>query len=306
MANATLLQLVQRTMQGMGVVSFGLPATVIDNTNSDVVQLLALVNMEADEIAREHDWEGQRAKNNFEATFFSYTGDVTLGSTTIANMSSIVSLDDTFMVEGLGIPQDTFVVSAAGTDVVINREPDETNTTVTLSFSKVRFAIPDDMDRQIDRTHWDTSQRWEMLGPETQQQFEWLRSGYISTGPRVRYTYIDDFLQIWPPQGVDKDFSFSYLSKNWIYAASSTTLSKQVFTVDTDTTIFPDALMYALIRLKYFEIKGFNTDALQKKYSIQLDLGKGHDGGSPTLSMAPSLSNVLIGWENLPDSGYGT
>ena len=45
MANSTLLSLFQTTMQGMGVVSYGNPATVISNTNQDVVQTLALVNI---------------------------------------------------------------------------------------------------------------------------------------------------------------------------------------------------------------------------------------------------------------------
>jgi hypothetical protein len=30
------------------------------------------------------------------------------------------------------------------------------------------------------------------------------------------------------------------------------------------------------------------------------------DAGSPNLSMAPQPSTVLIGWGNIPDSGYGT
>jgi len=306
MANSTLLQLVSRTMQGMGVSTSGLPSSVIGNTNQDVVQILAMLNMEADSLAREHEWEAMRLQNLFEATFFEYTGDPTDGSTTIANMSSIVSLDATFMVEGTGIPQNTMVVSAAGTDVVIDHEADTTGTTVTLTFSKVRFAFPTDFDRPVDRTHWDTSQRWEMLGPETMQQMSWLKSGYISTGPRLRYISFGNFFQIWPPQGVSKWLQFDYISKYWVYATGGTATTKQTFTVDTDVCIFPDAMMYALIRLKYFEIKGFDTTALQGKYDIQLDLAKGHDGGSQDLSMAPVLSNVLIGWENLPDSGYGT
>lgn len=306
MANSTLLQLMSRSMQAMGITTDGLPATIINNANQDVVQTFALVNTEGDSIAREHEWQALRLQEIFEATSFSYTGNVTSGSTTIASMSSIASLDNTFMVEGVGILQNTRVVSAAGTDVVIDREPNVTGTTVALTFSKIRFAFPTAFDRPVDQTNWDTSRRWEQIGPTTMQQNAWLKSGYISTGPRMRFISFGNFYEIWPPQGVDVFLQYDYLTKNWIYATGGTATTKQIFTLDTDTCIFPDALMYAMIRLKYFEAKGFDTAKLQDKYDIQLALAKSHDGGSQNLSMAPTLSNVLIGEENIPDSGYGS
>ena len=306
MANSTLLQLVSRAMQGMGVTTYALPSTVVGNTNQDVTQLLALINMEGDALSREYEWNALRVKYIFEATSFSYTGDPTAGSTTLANMSSIASLDDTFMVTGTGIPQDTFVVSAATTNVVINREADTTGTTVTLTFSKCRFAYPTAFDRPIDRTEWDFTNRWEILGPKTMQEFEYLRSGYISTGPRIRFIAIGNYFQIWPPQGADRWFSFDYLSKYWIYATAGTATTKQYFTVDTDTCIFPDAMMHALIRLKYFQIKGFDTTSLQQDYYRQRDLAMAHDGGSQTLSMAPTISTLLLDESNIPDSGFGS
>lgn len=306
MANSTVLSLFQTTMQGMGVASSGSPATVIGNSNQDVVQTLALVNSAGDELNREFDWQYSRIQYNFEATAFDYTGDVTSGSTTIANMSSIASLDSTFMVEGVGIPQDTFVSSAAGTDVVINRAPTATGTTVALTFSKVRFAVPSDYDRMIDRSQWDTDAHWEMIGPLTTQQQAWLRNGYIARGPRIRHWMQQGYFQIWPPLGDDENLNFWYQSKWWILATAATAVSKQAFTVDTDTCIFPDPLMRALIRLKYWEVKGFDTTAYYRDYLRQLDLAKSYDAGNPTLSMNPEMSTRLIGWDQIPDSGYGT
>lgn len=73
------------------------------------MQTLALVNAAGGELNREHNWQyGQRVQYIFEATSFEYTGDTTSGSTSLTNMSSIASLDTTFMVEGTGIP-DTFI-----------------------------------------------------------------------------------------------------------------------------------------------------------------------------------------------------
>jgi hypothetical protein len=304
-ANSTLLALFQSTLQGMGVQGYGLPATVIGNTSSDIVQTLAQVNSAGRALSREFDWQYLQTQYNFTATTYTYTGTTTEDSTSITGMSSIVDLDSTFMLTGTGIQQDTFVVSASGTTVVMNRAATATGS-ATLYFSKVLFSPPADFDRLIDRTQWDKSKHWEMLGPSTPQQQEWLRSGYISTGPRIRYWMKGGYFQIWPPLGSEESLAFEYLSKYWVLATGVTSISKQAFSVDTDTCIFPDALMESLIKLKYFQIKGFDTTSMQIEYNAQLDIAKANDAGSPTLSMNPRISQVLIGWENLPDSGYGT
>ena len=164
--------------------------------------------------------------------------------------------------------------------------------------------MPSDYDRQIDRTHWDKTQHWMMIGPETAQQWEWLTSGYISTGPRVRYRIFGNKFQIWPPQGTQHYLGFEYISKAW--AATTAGVAKNSFTVDTDTCIFPDRLMVLGLKLKYFEIKSFDTTALWRDYNMQLEIAKTADQGAATLSFAPRISTVLIGWENVPDSGYGS
>ena len=64
--------------------------------------------------------------------------------------------------------------------------------------------------------------------------------------------------------------------------------------------------MVLFLKMKYFEIKGFDTTALMRDFSAELDLAKAHDAGSPTLSMNPRVNSVLIGWENIPDAGYGS
>ena len=310
MANSTLLSLFQTTLQGMGVAAYGMPATVIGNTNQDVVQSLALFSAGGGDMAREYDWQALTTQQIFSAVFYTYTGTTSTSSNTVTGMSSVTGLTTNpnyFMAVGNGIPQDTFLTAAdAGlSTVTLNQTPTAAGTG-SITFSQTLFAPPSDFDRQVDRTQWDKSKHWEMLGPSTPQQREWLRSGYISTGPRIRYWYMGGFFQIWPPLGSTEVLSMEYVSKYWIYATGATTTSKTIFTLDTDTCIFPDPLMRALIKLKYLEMKGFDTTAHYREFTMQRDLARAADGGSPTLSMAPRPSSVLIGWENIPDSNYGT
>ena len=299
-------------MQGMGVAGPSLPASVIGNTNQDVVQTLALVNAAGGELAREWDWQYGRIQHNFEATAFEYTGNSTTGSTSLTSMSSIASLDATFMVEGTGVPQDTFVSTAVATTVTMNREATSSNTTATYTFSKVRFAVPSDYDRQVDRTQWDTDAHWEMIGPATPQQQAQLRTGVTTRGPRITHWMQQGYFQIWPPLGEDENLAFLYQSKWWILATAATAVSKELFTVDTDTTIFPDPLMRALIKLKYLEAKGLWIGSEAEfgspfyNYIRQLNIAKSAEAGSPTLNMAPRAGSALLGWHNIPDSGYGS
>ena len=304
MSNSTILSLFQNAMQGMGVAGYGAPATVIGNTAQDVVQTLALCNAAGDELARECYWQAGTIQYNFTEPFYQYTGTATAGSLNLTGMSSIANLDTTFMITGTGIDQDVFVVSAAVTTVVMNRVATSTAST-TFTFSKVLNAFPADFDRPIDRTQWDKSRHLEMLGPATAQQWEWLKSGWISTGPRIRYRPLGGYFAIWPPLGATENLSYEYQSKNCVLATAGTAPTKQAFTVDTDTCIFPDALMRLMIKLKYFEAKNFDTTALYRDFTTQKDIAMAADAGNATLNMIPRAQSVLIGWDNIPDSQYG-
>jgi len=65
------------------------------------------------------------------------------------------------------------------------------------------------------------------------------------------------------------------------------------------------------LKVKYFGIKGFDIGSptqagtLLYDYNTELNITKANDAGSPTLSFAPSLSNILIGPDQIPDSSYG-
>lgn len=305
---ATLLQLMQQAMPEMGL---GSPSSVINNSTQNVVQTLGLLQAVGYELQRQHQWQALTAAHTFTTPFYTYTANISSSSTTITNLSSVTGLTTNptyFQVTGTGIAQDTYLVSvnAGALTAVLTNTPTTTATGVSLTFSQVRFAMPSDFDRLIDRTDWDKSQHWEVLGPETAQQWQWLRSGYISTGPRVRFRVLGNLYQIWPALGALHRLGFEYVSNLWVTATGGSAPTKTSFTVDTDTCVFPDRLMVLGTKLKYFEIKGFDTLALYRDYTMQLDIAKAHDAGSPTLSMAPRASSVLIGWDNIPDSNYGS
>lgn len=301
---STLLQLVDRAANEL---SLSAPATVISNSVAEVVQMLALINAVGYELMEDgYNWQNIIKEYRTTTVFKSYTGDTTNASTSVTNMSSITSLSARFMVTGTGIPQDTYVVSASGTTVVLSQAATATGTTVALTFSQTQYAMPSDYNRLVDDTDWDKSKHWVMLGPETGQQWQWLKSGFISSGPRMRFRVLGGYFQIWPPSGVADYIGFEYVSNQWVLAtADVVTPSKTSFTVDTDTCIFGDTLMVLGLKSKYMQAKGW-ADPYGKLFEYQKASSIAADAGSPKLSMAPRLSEVLISQSNIPDSWFGT
>ena len=118
----------------------------------------------------------------------------------------------------------------------------------------------------------------ELLGPEDAQQWEWLLSGYISTGPRIRWRLLGAYFQIWPGMSTSEYLGFEYRSKGWANAADGTV--KNSFTADTDTCIYPDRLMVNATKLKYFEAKGFDTTAMMRNYLMEMEAAKALDMSS--------------------------
>ena len=299
----TMLGLVQQASNEMALPA---PTSVIGSTTQDTVQLLALLNGLGNNLARGFNWQFLEKEYRFTTSYLATTGD-TNSSTVITNLASTAGLDSTYMLSGAGINQDTYVSSVdSSTQVTLSQAATATATGVALTFSKTKYSLPSDWDRQINRTHFDKSKRWEMLGPETPQQWQWLKSAYISTGPRIRYRIMGNYFQIWPLLGTNEYLGFEYVSKYWILGATDTVPTKSSFTVDTDTCIFPDRLIVSGLKLMYFQIKGFDTTAFQRDYDEQMNLAKLNDQGAATLSFSPRVSSVLIGWENIPDSGYGS
>ena len=299
--SATCLELIQQATGEMGL---AVPTSAVGNTNTDTIQQLALLNAVGYELIRKYQWQATSKLNTFQTEYLTTTGTVTNGSAVITGITDTSTLTTDYQAVGNGILQNSFIASVdSPTQVTLNLEAQASGTAQAITFSQVKYSMPSDYDRQIDRTHWDKTQHWMMIGPETAQQWEWLTSGYISTGPRVRYRIFGSKFQIWPPQGTQHYLGFEYISKAW--ARSVADVAKNSFTVDTDTCIFPDRLMVCGLKHLYYQAKGFG-DAFLPEYKAQESIAFANDAGSQTLAMNPQITEVLISYNQLPDSGYGS
>ncbi len=298
---STMIQLIQQCTNELGIPT---PNTVAGNNSQETVQLLALMNAVGYELLRRADWRELTRQHTFYTEATTATGSWAEGVAVITGLASTAGLDTTYQVQGNGIPNATYITGVGATTVNINYQPTATVVGGQVIFQKVKYSMPVDYYSTVNRTHWDKSKRWEMLGPESPQQWEWLLSGYISTGPRIRWRLLGQYFQIWPGMNAGELLGFEYRSKGWAYNASG--IVQNSFTADSDTCIYPDRVMVLATKLKYFEAKGFDTTALYRDYLMELESAIAQDTAAANLSFAPRPGTVLIGYDNIPDSGYGT
>lgn len=297
-----LLEIIQ---QASGELGLTVPNAAATSTAQDVIQMVALANGLGSELVRRWEWQNCTTEYVFTTQFLTTTGNVTANSAVITNIPTTAGLNSTWYVSGNGIPAGLSIVSVdSATQVTLTQPATITGTGVTLNFSKARYSLPSDWDRQISRTDWDKSRRWELLGPTSGQEWQWLKSSYISTGPRLRYRILGNTFQVYPPPPqAGLTMGFEYITKNWAIDVSGN--RKARMTVDTDSPVFPDRLMVLGTKLKWLQAKNFDTTAAQQLYDDELEIAKGADADMPMVSMTPVPGNVLIQWNNIPDSGYG-
>ena len=287
--------------------NLAVPSYVIGNTSQDVQQILALMNGSGYDLLKEYDWQALQVQYRF------YTQSLTANATsvngsynlTFAAGTDLSAVTTQWQLSGYNIPQDTYVVSANNTTKVVVMSQMATGSGVqSVVCAQTAYNLPSDFETITDRTQWDKSKHWEMLGPEDAQQWQWLKSGYISTGPRVRWRILDGQFQIWTIMNTNEYLGWEYRSNAW--AKSAAGVAQQQFLADSDTCLYDSRVMVLATKLKYFQTKSFDTTALMQDYQRYLSIAKANDKGAPNLSFAPYPSKVLIGYANIPDTGYGS
>ena len=302
--SSTMLQLVQQVSAELNL---AVPTYVAGNPSQDTQQILALMNGAGYDLIKEHDWQALQVQYRFYTQAITTDATSTNGSTTLVvdSGTDISTVTNQWQITGYDINQDTQVVTANNTskEIVMSQMASGSGTGQVV-LAQTAYTLPADFEAITDRTQWDKTKHWEALGPEDAQQWQWLKSGYISTGPRIRWRILDNQFQVWPPMNTNEYLGWEYRSKGW--ARSSTGVVKNSFTADSDTTVLDDRVMVLYTKLKYFQVKSFDTTALQQEYYRYLNVAKANDKGAPNLSFAPYPSKVLIGYANIPDTGYGS
>jgi hypothetical protein len=166
------------------------------------------------------------------------------------------------------------------------------------------YSLPSDYDRVINQTEYDRTNHWELSGPHSPQDWQYLKGGIVSTGPRSRFRIRNNLIYVHPVPTAAYTFAFEYVSRNWVLAADGSTY-KASFTADDDTALFKDRLLISGTKLRFFEIKGLDTTTLARDFTREVMNSQAQDQGAPTLSLARRSSSIFITSDNAPESSFG-
>lgn len=181
---------------------------------------------------------------------------------------------------------------------------------ITTVANQEAYPLPADWAGPIDQTEWDRTNHWSLIGQATPQQWQTLKSGIVALGPRLRYRYVDDTVELFPtPTTVGGAFTpytldFMYYANGWVIEEDGSTA--QQATTNFARSVFNNRLMINGIKLKLWEIKGFDTKALQANYDTSFAQAMARNQGAPRLSLSPRVSPIYIGPWNISDGNWNT
>lgn len=305
---STILEIIQAITQELGLPE---PAIVVGSNDIQVKQLLSLANRSTRNIFKEREWSFLRTEwiVNIGAPV-NITGNVSIGSTTVTNCSSTVGLDQNYAVSGVGMPQAQRITSVTdATTIEMEMESTADGIGVEITCARDTFDLPSDYDHTIGQTWWDRTNHWMLIGPDSPQTTQWLKSGIVATGPRRHFTQIGknfpSVYRIWPPptsQDTPSALSFEYISNGWIVTQEGTYQS--TFTADTDQPVALDQSVILDVKWRWQQIKGASYGALQAEFMEFLNREKARDGQSPILALNARRYPYLITTANVQDGFF--
>ena len=308
-----LLQIIQAVTGELGLVQ---PTQVIGATDLQTVQLYNLANREGDALRRTHNWTAMQSLFTLNVGAPTVTtGNVTNGSNTVTSLATAAVSAVTaglFVITGSSIPASARVVTAttASGTVVMDMVATGTATATTITFGQDTYPGPTGYDRQINRTSWDRTNRWELIGPDSPQTDEWHRSGIVTTGPRRHFRFVGDLAggnyRLWPPpQTTDSPFqiAWEYVSNYWVQNVSGT--NQASFLADTDVPVLDSQAIILGTKWRFGQAKSLPSAAsLQLEYSDYVSQLISRDGAAPTLRAANRWDNYLLSPWNVADGSW--
>lgn len=310
---ATALEIAQQVVDELGLPPIVSLSGTGGTTGTTTRQIMALLNRSGDELYQAHQWtQSQNLHVINIGSPITTTGDLTAGSDTVTNILDTTGIvANTWAITGNLIPTSARVVEVIdATSLRIDEPPSETVVGTPLIFAKDTFDLPADFSWFLNRTMWDRTNHWELIGPMSPSEDEWERSGIVTTGPRRRWRQIGLPLacwRLWPPPTAAGDFPatlvFEYESKYWVLGVDGTRKAK--ISLDTDVPVIDAQALVLSTKWRLWQIKGFEYGPMQAEYLDYVSRLAARDGGSPDLSLARlSPDTYLITPASVPDGNW--
>jgi hypothetical protein len=318
----SLLQIIQKAQAELGLPQ---ATSVVGNTDPSTIQMFALANRVVDELrqANPTGWTALQFEYDLVVPVpITVTGNLTTNFTnTISGIPSTAGiLANYFYVSGTNLIQGTRVQQVIDANTIkLNQEATNSQAVTggTFQFAQDTFPEPSGFDWFQNRTMWDRTNHWELLGPTSPQLDQWYNSGIVTTGPRRHFRQKGPFANnfvIWPPPlelTSPLQLVFEYLSSHAVssLAQSGSPPNPPIYTRnfvnDTDSPLLDSEAIVTGIKWMFWEIKGMGSYVtLQNRWVDYVDRLIARDGSAPTLQLAKRVSPTFISPSNVQDGFF--
>lgn len=166
------------------------------------------------------------------------------------------------------------------------------------------YDLPLDWGYFVDQTQWDRTNHWPLMGPKSPQEWAYIKSGLVAAFPRMRYRVFQDQLFLFPTPGSSVfNMHMEYIKCNWMIHE---TAEGNMVIADGDTVLYQPWMIMKYIKLKFYELKGFDTTGVTSDFMRMFLAFTGKDRGAPTLSLSPTTMEQYIGPWSVPDGNWNT
>jgi hypothetical protein len=310
MAQRNLLQIINAAQGELGL---PVASTVINNSDATTSQMLRFAQLEIEELNQRHNWTKLQLEYDLAVNVpTTITGNTTANSYVLTGLSSTAGLSaQNFQLSGTGIPTSARIQSVdSASQITMTMEATASGTGITITCMQDTYSLPSDFGRYVNRTWWDRTNRWELLGPDSPQLDQWHRSGIVTTGPRRHFRnvgYNSNGYRLWPPPAeitAPLQLVFEYITNNNVQLTGTGTSYSSQWTNDTDIPILDDRAIVMGIIWRFWAQKGLNWALKRTEYDNYVDRLIARDGGKSTLSMVPRVHPVFISPANVQDGFF--
>jgi len=180
--------------------------------------------------------------------------------------------------------------------------------TILTIGGQLGYDLPPDWGTPVNGTSWDRSSSWPLLGPKTPTEWQILKSGFAAAAPQLRWRLFNRQFNVHPDPGPNQTLIQEYLSSNWVLGGSTTILStgKPRITHDNDYILLDERMFIEGGKLAFLEAKGLDSSKAYRSFIDMLEAAWGNSNAAPVLDFVGCHANQFLGYDNVPETGYGT
>lgn len=302
----TFLQLMQQAANELGIPE---PSQIIGAQDEQSKQLLALAQREGKDFSimakRNGGWQRLHKEYTFTTVAETQTGTITSGSAVVTGLSDTSALTaQTYGASANGVANNSIIISIdSPTQVTLNQVATASGS-VSIIFGKIAYPLPSDLEYFVQRTWWDNTYKWELLGPITAQEKQILKYGIIASGPRSKFYIRDNLMYLNPMPAVDGQLiAYDYFSNYWCQSSGGT--AQAFWTADDDTYLLDEDCFVEGIKWRFLRAKGLDYSQEKMDYDTDCQRVMARDGGNRDLPIAGGTYGArFLGYDNVPDGNF--